>query len=66
MVRTDTKEKARNLEKLYMENTILRLKRIDSTMSYATVKKAIEQMKSGELDGIICVNMLGEGFDFLS
>lgn len=64
MVRTDTKEKSKALEILYRENTTLRLKRIDSTMSYATVKRAIEQMKSSELDGIICVNMFGEGFDF--
>lgn len=64
MVRTDTKEKAKGLETLYRENTMLRLKRIDSTMSYAAVKRAIEQMKSSALDGVICVNMLGEGFDF--
>lgn len=64
MVRTDTKEKAKGLEILYRENTMLRLKRIDSTMPYATVKRAIEQMKGSELDGVICVNMLGEGFDF--
>lgn len=64
MVRTDTKKKAKGLESLYRENTVLQLKRIDSSMSYATVKRAIEQMKSGALDGIICVNMLGEGFDF--
>lgn len=64
MVRTDTKEKAKVLELLYRENTTLQLKRIDSSMSYATAQKTIEQMKSGELNGIICVNMLGEGFDF--
>ena len=64
MVRTDTKEKAKRLEELYREYTTLRLKRIDSTMSYATLIRAIKQMRNSELDGIICVNMLGEGFDF--
>lgn len=64
MVRTDTKEKAKNLERLYCERTELHLKRVDSTMAYSTVKKTIDRMKKGELDGIICVNMLGEGFDF--
>ena len=64
MVRTNTNKKAKGLEKLYRENTTLRLKRIDSTMSYATMKRAIKQMKSSALDGVICVNMLGEGVDF--
>lgn len=64
MVRTDTKEKAKGLEKLYSENTGLKLKCIDSSMSYSTAQRAIEQMKNGQLDGIICVKMLGEGFDF--
>ena len=64
MVRTNTKEKAKELEDLYKEVTGLRLKRIDSNMAYNTVKRAIEQMLKGEIDGIICVNMLGEGFDF--
>lgn len=64
MVRTDTKPKAKNLELIYQENTNLNLKRIDSSTTYNTVKRAIEQLKAKEIDGIICVNMLGEGFDF--
>lgn len=64
MVRTDTREKAKGLENVYRENTNLRLKRIDSSMSYGIVKRTIEEMRSGNIDGIICVNMLGEGFDY--
>lgn len=64
MARTDTKEKALNLEKIYSQETILRLKRIDSSMIYTTIKKIIEDLKGRKIDGIICVNMLGEGFDF--
>lgn len=64
MVRTDTKEKAKNLESVYKTNTTLRLKRIDSSTTYNTVKQAITHFKAKEIDGIICVNMLGEGFDF--
>ena len=64
MVRTDTKEKAMKLESLYAENTHLRLRRIDSSVSHTAVKKCLEQLKLGELDGIICVDMLGEGYDF--
>lgn len=64
MVRTETKEEAENLSKLYSERTSLKLKKVDSTLSFSTIKKTIEKLKAGELDGIICVDMLGEGFDF--
>lgn len=64
MVRTETKDEAENLSKLYSEKTSLKLKKVDSTLSYSTIKKTIEKLKAGELDGIICVDMLGEGFDF--
>lgn len=64
MVRTDTKEKAKNLELLYAEATKLNLKRIDSSMSYSTITHTIQALREQKLDGVICVNMLGEGFDF--
>lgn len=64
MVRTDTKEKAKGLEELYKAKTSLRLKRIDSSMSFGTVHRTIKSLRGKELDGIICVDMLGEGFDF--
>lgn len=64
MVRTNGKDEAKSLEELYQEVTDLRLKRIDSSMSNNTVKKCIAALKEGKLDGIICVDMLGEGFDF--
>ena len=46
LVRTDTKEKAKQLEELYKETTSLKLKRIDSSMSYKTVERTINTMKS--------------------
>ncbi len=64
MVRTDTKDNAEQLEKTYTENTKLKLKRIDSSLSHSSVKQCLGQLRSGELDGIICVDMLGEGYDF--
>lgn len=64
MVRTNSKKHAEELLELYKEKTQLRLKNIDSSKSNKHVKEAIEQLKAGELDGIICVDMLGEGFDF--
>ncbi len=64
MIRTDTREKARQLEQLYQEETTLILKRIDSSMSFRTVEICINDLKEKRIDGIICVDMLGEGFDF--
>lgn len=64
MVRTETKDHASELATLYANQTFLRLKKIDSTVSYSSIKKTIQNLKDGLLDGVICVDMLGEGFDF--
>ncbi|GAA4326686.1 hypothetical protein GCM10023149_29640 [Mucilaginibacter gynuensis] len=64
MVRTETKDHAEVLNVLYAEHTELRLKKVDSTQTYRTITKTIEKLKAGDLNGIICVDMLGEGFDF--
>ena len=64
MVRTETKDHAEILNKLYAESTKLRLKKVDSTQTYRTITSTINKLRAGELDGIICVDMLGEGFDF--
>lgn len=34
-------------------------------MSNSKVKHILKLLRSGELDGIVCVDMLGEGYDFL-
>ncbi len=64
MVRTDTKTSAEKLEKLYKDNTSLKLSKVDSSMSNSKVKHILESLHSGKLDGIVCVDMLGEGYDF--
>lgn len=64
MVRTDSKKRAKELAELYGSVTKLKLKLIHSGHTYRHIKNTIEQLRSGELDGIICVDMLGEGFDF--
>lgn len=64
MVRTDTRSNAEILNIIYQENTSLHLRRIDSSMTNKQVKQYIQDLKDGEFDGIICVDMLGEGFDF--
>lgn len=64
MVRTDTKTRAEELSKIYAENTSLRLQTIHSDLTSSTVERTIKKLRSGDLDGIVCVDMLGEGFDF--
>ncbi|MBO2009737.1 DEAD/DEAH box helicase [Hymenobacter negativus] len=63
MVRTSSKLHAIKLEEIY-KNTSLKLKRIDSNTPNKVVDKTIKELRAGDLHGIICVNMLGEGFDF--
>lgn len=64
MARTNTKEKAKKLEDIYSNNTSLNLMRVDSSMSENRINGILNKLKDGILDGIICVDMLGEGFDF--
>ncbi len=64
MVRTDSKKRANELAKVYEKNTKLKLKVIHSGYSQRHVQKSIDDLKSGTLDGILCVDMMGEGFDF--
>lgn len=64
MVRTDNLRRAKELLALYGRETGLNLKLVSSQKSLRYCKRAIQDMTSGVLDGIVCVNMLGEGFDF--
>ncbi|WIW88083.1 DEAD/DEAH box helicase family protein [Sphingobium sp. V4] len=63
MVRTDSRKRAKELEEIYAAETRLRLKLVYGAQSLSTVKKTLASLEAGHLDGIICVNMLGEGFD---
>ena len=64
MVRTDRKTRAKELQEIYAEYTDLRLAPLNSNHSLRHAKTVIRRLRAGELDGIITVNMLGEGFDF--
>lgn len=64
MVRTKHKTHANELKKLYDDNTDLNLRLIHSDHSYSYIKQSIKKLSDKELDGIICVNMFAEGFDF--
>lgn len=63
-VRTNSMKHAKELDEIYKINTNLKLSKIDSSNTVTYAKSIIKKMSNKELDGIICVNMLGEGFDF--
>jgi len=63
MVRTGSKKRAKELEDLYRDNTDLRLRVVTSDHSYAYAKRALQDIREDQLDGVICVDMFGEGFD---
>ena len=58
MVRTNTKKKAQELEKLYQEKTKLKLKRIDSSMSNRTVEKTLDLLRNKKLDGRVLISLI--------
>lgn len=62
-VRAATIASARALVPLY-EAAGVRVKAIDSHAAKRTQDKAEEELIAGELDGIVCVDMFGEGYDF--
>lgn len=63
MVRTDRKLRAAELAEIYANHTSLRLVPLSSDHSLRYTKSVVKKLHTGELDGIITVNMLGEGFD---
>jgi superfamily II DNA or RNA helicase len=63
MVRTDSKKRAADLVEVCEKHTKLRLRLIQGTHSLSHVRRILAALATNELDGIICVNMLGEGFD---
>lgn len=64
MVRTSQINRAEELVKVYAENTALRLQAVNSQHSYGHLRRTVEKLRAGELDGVICVDMMSEGFDF--
>lgn len=64
LVRTDSQKRAGELLKIYEEKTGLKLRRVDSSYSKRHVDKALQDLRAGSLDGVVCVDMMGEGVDF--
>jgi superfamily II DNA or RNA helicase len=63
MVRTDLRTRADELKDLYEEHTDLKLQVVHGGHTFKHVKTVIRKLRANELDGVICVNMLGEGFN---
>jgi superfamily II DNA or RNA helicase len=64
IIRTDSKSRAVELDRIYKEHTKLKLSVIYSKLSERTIETRIADLTEGRIDGIICVNMMGEGYDF--
>ena len=62
VVRAESRSRAADIARAYA-STKLKLKVIHSGLSSAYVKRAVADLVSGKLEGVIAVDMLGEGFD---
>ncbi|MGO8000102.1 DEAD/DEAH box helicase [Rhizobium ruizarguesonis] len=62
MVKASTRRRAQKLKELY-EAEGARIAVVTSSYAKKTNDRAVERLRAGELDGLICVRMLGEGFD---
>ena len=63
MVRADGLTRAKELKEIYDHNTGLHLAFVSGQHSLGHVKRIVERLRKGELDGVVCVNMFGEGFN---
>ncbi len=63
MVRTDSRSRATELLEIYQQSTSLQLAIIHGQHSLAHVRRTVRRLKDADLDGVICVDMFGEGVD---
>jgi superfamily II DNA or RNA helicase len=63
LVRADSIPHAEALLNKYRQTTELKLEVVHSRFTTKKIADSIERLRKRELDGVICVNMLGEGFD---
>lgn len=64
LIKVESKENAKLIKKIY-DKIGLKVKIVSSDNSYKNNKEVICELKTNrELDGLICIDMLGEGFDF--
>jgi superfamily II DNA or RNA helicase len=63
MIRTDAINRAKDLKKIYDDHTGLRLAFVSGAQTLKHVRGVLKKLTDGSLDGIVCVNMFGEGFN---
>lgn len=63
MVRTSLRSRANELALLYSQHTSLKLSLVHGNTSSKKLREIVDRLSGRELDGVICVDMLGEGFD---
>lgn len=64
IIRTDGKTKANELLQIYKNHTKLNLALIHSGLGDGVIEKRIQLLKDNKIDGVLCVDMMGEGYDF--
>ncbi|MBC1564686.1 DEAD/DEAH box helicase [Listeria booriae] len=64
MVRTKSRNEAQKLLSIYQRHTKLKLELVDSSKTKKAVDETILKLKTSEIDGVVCVDMMAEGFDF--
>lgn len=63
MVRADTVSRAKELLSVYESCTSLKLELVKGTHTLGHVKRVIRNLEEDKADGVVCVNMFGEGFN---
>ena len=63
VIRTDQINRGLELLRLYKNHTTLKLELLSSRAPLQVALEQLSRVKQGELDGVIGVNMLGEGLD---
>jgi len=63
MIRTGAVKRAKELLALYTDSTDLRLDIITGASGLRHMRAVVGKLEAGDLDGIVCVDMLGEGFN---
>jgi len=63
MVRANSRSRADELGAIYREHTALKLEVIHSGKNQKATEEIVQRLREGTIQGVITVNMLGEGFD---
>ncbi|WP_084621330.1 DEAD/DEAH box helicase [Luteibacter yeojuensis] len=63
LIRTNTVAHAKDLVNLYVAKG-LRVEAVSSMVSRRQIDKIEQRLASNDIDGVVCVDMFGEGYDF--